>query len=174
MNPTRSIEGRAGHAVLKMVVLAFIVCVLMGGIYLALIAATRTVACADNLKRIYGALEIYELSHGALPRMDFYPDEALTSPESMCVVLESYGLESATWICPATHRVIRDTGLSYLWNTRLNGVSLRALPERQWMLVEINAISAEVPRPHLGYCNVLFTDGTVERMKNPAREIAGW
>lgn len=167
-------SSTAGHALFKLIVLMLVVLALMGALYLALMSASHAVTCVGNLKRIYNALEVYEMSHGALPRLNYYPEEAMGTAGSICVVLESYGLDPRTWICPATHPIIRETGLSYLWNTRLNGASLRELTERQWMMVEINAASPGMPGPHFGYCNVLFTDGTVERVRNPAREIAGW
>jgi prepilin-type processing-associated H-X9-DG protein len=166
--------SRSGHAVLKLVALTGVLAATIGIIYFVLVEAARTVQCRDQLSRIYQALEVYEMSHGSLPRLAFYPEEPLADLDSICVVLEAYGLESSTWICPSSHKVIANAGISYIWNTRLNGRNTRSLREPQWMMVEINALSADAPRPHLGYCNVLFTDGSIARIRNPAETLADW
>jgi len=166
--------SRRGHAVLKIIVLTGVLAAVMALIYIVLIQAARTVTCRDQLTRIYQALEVYEMSHGAMPRLAFYPEQPLSDIESICVALEAYGLEPETWVCPGSHRVIANTGLSYIWNTRLNGRSLRSFREPQWLLAEIHALAPDVPRPHLGYCNVLFTDGSIQRVRYPAQEIADW
>lgn len=141
--------------------------VLMILLALAMKKGNAAVECSYNLKRIYQALDLYEMHNGALPVMAFYPDEPFSDPASIRVVLETYGPEESTWTCPAIHPLIRQTGLSYIWNTSLNGASLRNREGRIWMLMELNAMSRDVDRPHFGSCNVLFTDGSVERIRFP-------
>lgn len=167
-------HSRQGHAVVKLIGLTAVMGLTVALIYMLLIQAARTVQCRDQLINIYRALEVYEMSHGTLPRLAFYPEEPNSDLDSMSVTLEAYGLEPSTWICPSSHEIIANTGLSYIWNTRLNGRKLRDAAEPQWLIAEINALSPDVPRPHLGYCNVLFTDGSVKRVRNPASEIADW
>jgi hypothetical protein len=149
--------------IFKLFVLSVALFALVGGIYWTLMRASMTVRCSERLLRIYQALELYDMERGALPRLAFFPDEPMTDPDSIRVALEEYGVDHECWICPASHPSIANTGLSYIWNVRLNSVSLRSLTERQWMLVEINALSRDVAAPHFGRYNVLFTDGQVER-----------
>jgi len=136
-------------------------------VFFAMSTANRAVQCSYNLNRLYQALDLYEMHNGALPSLAFYPAEPYADPASIRVVLETYGPEESNWTCPGIHPLIKQTGLSYIWNTSLNGASLRNMEKKEWMLVELNAMSREVDRPHFGYCNVLFTDGSVERVRYP-------
>lgn len=162
---------RATQALVKLVMLSVGIALVIGAIYYVLNEARHALACRENLRRIYGALEIYDMTHGALPRLAFFSREPLNDPESICVALEQYGLEPDVWVCPASHRVIARNGLTYLWNTALNGRSLGSLSDRTWMLMNVQGLSRDVARPHLGYCNVLFTDGSVERIKFPDEQF---
>jgi len=141
-------------------------------VYVGMSTANRAVECGYNLKRIYQALDLYEMHNGSLPDLAFYSAEPLSDTASIRVVLETYGPDEKSWTCPSIHPLIRQTGLSYIWNTSLNGESLRNQRGRTWMLIELNAMSRAVDRPHFGYCNVLFTDGSVERVRYPD-EFAG-
>lgn len=158
----------------RLIVISAVILLVISAMYAALFSATRTLACRDNLIRIFDALEIYEMSHGALPHLDFYPEDPHTGSASICVVLESYGLDPSSWICPSAPDIMTRTGLTYIWNTRLNGRSMRSFGERQWMLMELHGLDPTLPGPHFRSCNVLFTDGTVERIRNPATELTRW
>jgi len=162
------------NTITKLVILASLILLLVGVMYLVLIASSKTLACRENLARIYQSLEMYELAHGSLPRLAFFAEEPRSDSESICVVLESYGLSPETFVCPSAHPLVAKTGLSYIWNTRLNGRSMQDFYEKQWMLVEIEAISLDVNFPHFGACQVLYTDGSIERMRNPAGVLNGW
>jgi prepilin-type processing-associated H-X9-DG protein len=161
----------SGHTLLKLLTLVVVIALIMGALYYILIEARHTVACRENLRRIYHALEIHDMSYGALPRLEFFSNQPLSDPESICVALEAYGLPAEVWTCPASPPVLKAGGLTYLWNTELNGRSLRSIRERTWMMMDMQALSDDVARPHIGYCNVLFTDGTIERIANPASEL---
>ena len=165
---------RSGHIIFKLFVLTVAVFAMVGGIYYVLMQVSKTVQCNENLTRIFQALELFEMDRGSLPRLAFFPEEPMTDPDSIRVVLEEYGVDPHAWVCPAAHPMIANLGLSYIWNTRLNGANLRGLEERQWMLIEINALSEDVPAPHLGYYNVLYTDGKVERIRDPANTLKGF
>jgi hypothetical protein len=41
------------------------------------------------------------------------------------------------------------------------------------MIVELNALSDAVPAPHFGAYNILNTDGSVKRSKQPPAELRG-
>ncbi|HMP90459.1 MAG TPA: hypothetical protein PJ991_09665 [Kiritimatiellia bacterium] len=166
-------NNRSGHVVFKMFILTVIIALVVGAIYFTLMQITMSVRCTEQLTRIYQALELFEMDRGALPRLAFYPDEPMTDPDSIRVVLEEYGVDPTVWICPSAHRKVSATGLTYVWNSRLNGANLRSFGERQWMLIEINALSTDVNAPHLRYYNVLYTDGKVERIRDPLETLRG-
>ena len=141
--------------------------VLLVGIALAAVAwgslqkFRRQRACESNLLKIYAALEQYEYEAGVLPEMAYYPDDVRLDPESMYSILEPYGLAATNCVCPGCAAVLQDTGITYVWNTQVNGKPLRSLDPPQWLVVEMNALSAKVPAPHWGRYNVLYSDGKV-------------
>ena len=103
----------------------------------------------------------YEYEAGVLPEMAYYPDDVRLDPESMYSILEPYGLAATNCVCPGCAAVLQDTGITYVWNTQVNGKPLRSLDPPQWLVVEMNALSAKVPAPHWGRYNVLYSDGKV-------------
>lgn len=156
--------------------LAFVIvglAIALAAIYHILAQVRKTLACADNLKAVYRALELYEMDRGVLPKLAFYPDNPVEDGDSLRVVLEAYGAGGSACVCPHAPPNQQELGLTYVWNVRLNGRKIPPVEEREWMLVEMNALSAEVPAPHLGRYNVLYTDGTVERIKDPLTNLRG-
>lgn len=123
--------------------------------------------CEENLYDIYAALELYEIEYGSLPTLAFYPDEPLKDDTGLRVFLERQGLPGSVCICPSSTETIKESGLSYLWNIELNGQNLGQPGDPAWILVEINALSEQVPPPHRGYYHILYTDGSVQRSKTP-------
>lgn len=165
--------SRSGRVLLKVLALIAVCLVALAVIYYVLIQVARGKACADHLRTIYHALEMYETDRGTLPQLAFFPDSPEEDPDSLRTVLESYGVDGNVALCPAVHRSLSDLGLTYVWNTRLNGKKLPGPDARTWMLVELNALSPEVPAPHLGRYNVLYTDGKVERVKYALMDLPG-
>jgi hypothetical protein len=167
------VHTRTAHTLFKLFSLTMALMALVAGIYLLLMEVSMMMRCSDQVRRIYQALELYEMDRGSLPRLAFYPDEPLTDPDSIRVVLEEYGGDASLWVCPSSHPKIAATGLSYIWNVQLNGGSLRGRATNTWVIVEINALSSDVPAPHLGFHNVLYTDGRVERIRHPLEKLPG-
>jgi len=129
--------------------------------------------CEANLKRIYRSLELYEVDRGSLPSLAYFPADPINDPDSLLVALESYGADSRSCVCPALHPVLRDMGLTYIWNSALNGRRIPREGKPVWLLVEMTAINEELPTPHLGHYNVLYSDGSVKRVRRPLRELQG-
>lgn len=148
---------------------ALVVAVLMN----ILAEARHAAQCAANLQQIYRALELYEMDRGTLPTLAYFPDQPMDDPDSLRVVLEPYGITPQHCICPASRPIQAAEGLTYLWNVRLNGKRIPRGTNAVWMLVDMNAISDDVPASHFGGYNVLFSDGTVRRIRQPQRELSG-
>jgi hypothetical protein len=168
-----SLGPKAGQVLAK---IAFIVVGLglaLGAIYYVLSQIRLTLACTDNLKVVYRALELYEMERGTLPKLAFYPDNPIEDGDSLRVVLEAYGAGGSVCICPQAPHSQSELGLTYVWNVRLNGRKIPPVEERDWMLVEMGAVSTDVPAPHLGRYNVLYTDGTVEHISDPLTHLRG-
>jgi hypothetical protein len=174
MLPEHPESFRSGRIAVKLMVLivAFSVAILV--LYYALSRVRGARECRTHLQQIYRALELYEVDRGVLPSMAFFPDDPRQDTDSLRVVLEAYGVDPASFVCPSMPDTLADLGLTYVWNVQLNGKRLHQEGEEpRWMLVEISALSIDVPAPHLKRYNVLFTDGTIQTMRYPLKELRG-
>jgi hypothetical protein len=165
--------ARRGGILRKALVLVAVLAVLVSALYYALIQVRISRQCEARLLRIYRALQLYELDRGTLPSLAYFPDNPKDDADSLCVVLEGYGTQPDTCICGGAPRVLREQGLTYVWNTALSGRKMPGESEPLWMLVDVAAVSPDVPAPHAGYYNVLYSDGVVRRTRFPLKELRG-
>lgn len=168
-----SLRSTNGRVMVKLLLMVVPCAVLLFGIYLLLHQLRQSFDCQANLRTLYHALEMYEMERGALPKLGFFPDIPTEDTDSLRVVLESYGASGAACVCPAAPANLRELGLTYVWNVRLNNRKIPRGDAREWMLVDIQALSKDVPAPHLRRYHVLYSDGTVERITNPAATLPG-
>lgn len=120
-----------------------------------------------NMRMVYMAFEWYEMDRGRLPELAFYPDDPRHDNDSLLVVLSKYGVNEEMTVCPTAPEVLQQLGLNYVWNVKLNGRKLHEPGMRDWMLVEMHALSDRIPAPHLGTYTILYTDGKVEHARTP-------
>ncbi len=153
-----------------LVELLFVLLILAGvawGLYFLFHQRLLRLRCEENLVSIYAALDLYEIERGSLPRLAFYPDDPKQDQNSLITALQPYGVPNEAFVCPALPPSLQAQGLTYIWNVQLNGKKLRGPGAPTWVLVEMNALSATVPAPHLGHYNVLYTDGRVRSSREP-------
>lgn len=162
-----------GFVLIELLAVAAVLIGLAAGIYTAVHQNMLTKKCANNLRNIYTALENFEVDRGTLPRAAFYPDDPKQDNDSLLVALQPYRAQSDLYICPAAPAVQKDTGLTYVWNVQLNGRKMHVSGAPVWMIVELNALSDAVPAPHFGGYNILYTDGSVQRSKEPPKGLRG-
>jgi hypothetical protein len=124
-------------------------------------------AAARNLRAIYMALEWYELDQGRLPDLAFFPNDPLHDNDSLLVKLGKYGVTEEMTVPPDVPEALRDLSLCYVWNVDLNGRKLHEPGPPKWMLVNIQALSDDLPPPHLWRYHILYSDGQVERSRVP-------
>jgi hypothetical protein len=158
----------------------FRLCALVAALGIAIIALLYflvqirlTAQCEANLLAIYRALELYEMERGSLPNLAYYPDMPMEDADSLRIVLEPYGLSPECCVCPQSKPILRAAGLTYIWNVQLNGKRIPRGTNAVWMLVNIEALTDDVPAPHFGRYNVLYSDGVVRRVRDPMRELPG-
>lgn len=163
---------RAGGALAKMLALLALAAAAIFLLYDTLNRARRAKACEENLRKIFRAIELHEMDRGVLPSLAYYPDEPRENTESLRVALENYGVDADACVCPAMPATLRDTGLTYIWNPALNGQKLPA-GAPVWMVVDMTALSADLPPPHRGGYHVLYSDGSVKRISDPLRQLRG-
>jgi len=123
--------------------------------------------CKENLSKIYSALEQYEADHGRLPAIAFFPEDVLADSESLCRVLETYGISPTNCICRATAIPLRETGITYLWNSSVNRAPFYDLAPTDWLVTEVNAMNDAVPAPHNGEYHVLYANGEIREQEIP-------
>jgi hypothetical protein len=174
----RTRRDAAGRVLVKLVVLVSLSACAMAGIYGVLERARQAARCAENLRKIYRALEAYEANNNRLPSLAIFPDAPMKTPDgsrefaqALREAIRLSALEDGDFICPAAPEALAALGLTYVWNVRLNGRRLPGKAERDWMLIDMCALSTNVPAPHLGRYNVLYTDGTVERVGTPPPDL---
>jgi len=127
--------------------------------------------CRGQLQRIYHALELFEMENGYLPELSFFPSQPRTSSTSLLTVLTPYGLQASDAVCPSAPEILARQGLTYCWNVELSGKSLGTMTKPTWMLVEIQALSHSVQRPHFNTIHVLYSDGQVRRLRDIPHDI---
>ena len=132
--------------------------------YLVLTNLKNDRVCTDQLTAIYNAVSRYEVRQGVLPELFIYPVDTKRDVGSLYHFLIGEGLPGADAVCPSLPRVLRKTGQTYIWNDTLNGQRLSILEEPRWMLVEMSALSSDVPPPHWGRYHVLMTDGEIRKL----------
>jgi len=129
-------------------------------------------ASEKQLEEIYRVLSQYEQQHGRLPALQMFPGNPEESESSLLYVLAQFDASPELAVSPSAHPVLRQHGLSYLWNTALNHGSLRdPKNEGTWVLVDIQALDDRVPGPHFGSYHILYTDGRVERSPQPPHSL---
>lgn len=128
----------------------------------------NTEACRIQLENIYQALRNYEQEHGRLPALELYPVDPAENEETLLRILERQpGFDPAWLQCPGSAEVLREQGITYLWNTELNQSTLSDREQITWVLVDMQALDENLPGPHFGQVHILYTDGRVERSDDP-------
>ena len=128
-------------------------------------------ASERQLKEMYRVLARYEQQHGRLPALEMYPGNPRESESSLLHVLAQFDASPDLAVCPSAHPVLKQHGLSFLWNSALNHGSFRDRKDITWVLVDIQALDDRVSGPHFGSYHILYTDGRVERSPSPPHSL---
>ncbi len=151
------------------------------GAWQVLGAAHRVVAI-NELKQIYQAIQMAD-DEGRLPSAVMYPNikanpnAVRTDPRSIVRVLGN-AVPPQLWVASRAPEVFQRAGLTYVWNSRLNGQLLDNLPNPAgtWLLMDMNAAGAALPdlfpQPTgIGYL-VLYADGHVKYEMTPPKVVS--
>jgi len=131
-----------------------------------------TEACRDQLENIYQALRFYEQENGRLPALELFPVNPDETDETLMKILSDQpGFQPDWLICPSSPEVLREQGITYLWNTELNQSSLSDRDSITWVLVDIHALDDSLPGPHFGKVHILYSDGSVELSADPPHSL---
>jgi len=132
----------------------------------------NSVACTQQLRAVATALQMFANAEGKLPDAAFYPKgDPKTDPKSIVVLLKGY-VDPKGFICPSAPESLKQKGLTFVWNQAASGKDPAALDPKTWLMIEINAVSAKFPPPHLGKYHVLCADFNVREVDKVPEDLA--
>ena len=168
----RILKSKRGFTLAELLIVA----TLLGGVptasYIGIKNKAYEIQCANNLRQIGLTLQMFEIDRGGLPNAKFFPGDPNKDPQSIKVILKSYGLPDAIFICPTSPEKLKKLGLTYLWNDEVSGRSLYSIknPSQTWLMTDITAAYEEVSSHRGGY-NVLYADFHVAWSPKPPFEL---
>jgi hypothetical protein len=133
------------------------------------ISKANEISGLNNLRQLSLLLRMQCLS-GRLPNAAFYPEgDPKKDPKSIVRLIQ--GAPPQMFISPFAPEGLRQKGLTYAWNDRVNGKQLSALPGNTWLLIDLAAFIADpsVPRP-TKYL-ILYASGKTEAVSTPPPDI---
>lgn len=138
----------------------------------------RRTRVISNLRQIYMAIQMYADDNDGLPNAEFYPDirrdpKAVTNSPRSIVRLLGQGIPASFWINPTAPERFQQAGLTFVWNTTVNGKNLDQLEPRTWLLMDMNAAAYMIPDviPRAGGYLVLYADGSVKYEMQPPQIV---
>jgi len=159
---------KAGFTLVELMAVTTIVTSLPLGAYRA-VGKAKEVFCHNNLSQIYQALTIFMIENNdRLPSACFYPENS-TEPKSIANILRPYLGTKEVFICPSLPGQLKEKGITYIWNDQFNNQSPDHIPnnDQQWLMMEMTAVSEEIPPPHSSGYSILYLDGHIETKPRP-------
>ena len=175
---------RRGQGLAEVAVVCSIMTSMAGGGASAawqVMGSARRVVAITQMKQIYLAIQMRADDGGGLPAADMYPDlrrdpnAVRTSPRSIVKILGN-AVPASLWIDPRAPEAFQKAGLTYIWNSSLNGRQLDQVDGHTWLLADMNAAAVAipelVPQPKgIGYL-VLYADGSAKYEMQPPPGLA--
>lgn len=159
----------------KCILFLLVLCVVGAGIAYGMYALKQSHTwnqVRQDLENIHKALGSYEHRNGSLPELALYPSDPLSGEDSIRFALSRYMFDPGAFVSPGGHGDIRRTGLTYIWNTELNGGRLSAFDPPVWVLMDIQAVDPNVHPAHSWGYTVLYSDGTVEKAEESPFDVS--
>jgi hypothetical protein len=123
-----------------------------------------------SLQQIHLLIKMHCMTN-RLPDAAFYPKgDPVKDPKSIIRLLGS-GANPKLFVSPFAPKPLKEKGLTYAWNSKVNGKSLDRLPRDTWLLVDLAAfiVDPDVPRPSKYF--ILYADGRAMAVKELPADI---
>lgn len=158
---------RFGFTLIEVMTAMTIAASVSSGGYSHVMDRAKALQCQNNLRQMGVVLK----TMGTLPNAAFYPSgDPKSDPKSLLVIGKKAGLTESMFMCPTAPPEFRDKGLTFLWNDAVNGQGPFSV-SREWLMIEMNVLSAEPTPPHAGKYHVLYGDGSVKAVTSIPQEI---
>lgn len=133
------------------------------------ITKAREIQGISNLRQIHMILMMQSMT-GRLPNAALYPKgDPRTDPKSIMRLMRD--VPAPMWVSPFAPEPLRKKGLTFAWNSAVNGKSLDAMPGNTWLLMDLAAFIADpkVNKPHKYL--ILYANGRSEAVANVPPDV---
>lgn len=157
---------RRGFTTVEVLVVTGILTTLGAGGFPNVTNKAHQVECFNQLRQIYAAFQVMAAEDEPLPQAWFYPPDNHPYREqyNLVNIMTRNGVPKQFFICPSAAEEIKQRGMCYLYNDRLSNRNLDGVedPAGTWLMMDVNAVTDQIPAAHYGGCNVLYCDGHVK------------
>jgi prepilin-type processing-associated H-X9-DG protein len=157
---------RLGFTAVEVLAVAGILTGLGGNAFVGSTSKAHQTACQQQLRQIGMAMQMRTMTGEPLPRVWFYPPDPPHPARNQYHLAKVMSSEvpAQMFICPGAPPAIQKRGICYIYNDKLGGKLPDQLPNpaQTWLMMDVNAVSQDVPPAHNGGGNVLFADGHVK------------
>jgi len=167
MSPKFRARLKFGFTLIEVMTAMNIVASVSSGGYGHVMNRAKALQCQNNLRQ----MGLVFKTMGNLPNASFYPKgDPKSDPKSLLVIGKKAGLSDGMFMCPTAPAEFREKGLTFLWNDAVNGRGSFSV-SREWLMIEMNALSAKPTPPHSGKYHVLYGSGSVKAVSSIPKEI---
>ncbi|MDP6117207.1 MAG: prepilin-type N-terminal cleavage/methylation domain-containing protein [Planctomycetota bacterium] len=167
MSPKLRARLKLGFTLIEVMTAMTIVASVSSGGYGHVMNRAKAMQCQNNLRQ----MGLVFKTMGKLPNAAFYPSgDPKSDPKSLLVIGKKAGLSESMFQCPTAPAEFREKGLTFLWNDSVNGRGPFSV-SREWLVIEMNALSAKPTAPHAGKYHVLYGSGSVKAVSSIPKEI---
>jgi prepilin-type processing-associated H-X9-DG protein len=159
---------KAGYTTGELLLVTTIVTSISTGSYIMAKKKAVETVCKNNLHQIQSALTMFLTENNdRLPDGVFYPKE-MSSDKAIHNILNPY-IRGNVFVCPALPDELQKRGLTYLWNDIFSGKRINVIQnaDKEWLMVEMTAVSKDIPPPHAKGYTILYLDGHIDYLHQP-------
>lgn len=156
----------------ELLMVTAIVTSIPAGTYLRAKQKALEIECMNNMRQVGAAIVSFQLSNGEYPKAAFFPENPMTDPDSIRVVLSEELNNEKVWLCPAMPDELKAKGLTWVYNDTIAGQASVKDPAKTWVLIEFSCVSKKVPSAHPGGFNIVYADGHVATTRELPEDIS--